>query len=220
MTNTKANTPKSSPRDVWGAELKKVLTEAGSSEPLVTTTVFDGSEMPADIVWWRAAGSPVIYIGAGTENAGSLPVSFADLLTQTWGPGEVTPESPADIVEWALWTVRFASGEEVTFFVSPDTTPAQATSNLEILMDIELPLVIRFGQTQMALRDIAKLTPGSVIGFGRGVDEPVELLVNGQLLARGEAVTVKGAYGIRISEISSRRERLVTSSLAAGKKTL
>ena len=220
MTHTKPNTAKTSPRDVWSAELKKLLTEAGSSEPLVTTTVFDGSEMPADIVWWRAEGSPVIYIGAGAQNARALPLSFPDLLTQTWGPGELTTESPADLVAWDLWTVRFAGGEEVKFFVSPDITPAQATSNLEILMDIELPLVIRFGQTQMALRDIAKLTPGSVIGFGRGVDEPVELLINGQLLARGEAVTVKGTYGIRIWEISSRRERLVTSSLAAGKKIL
>jgi flagellar motor switch protein FliN/FliY len=64
------------------------------------------------------------------------------------------------------------------------------------------------------LRDIARLTPGSVIGFERGADEPVELLVNGHVVALGEAITVKGSYGIRISEISSRRE-LVTSSLAA-----
>jgi flagellar motor switch protein FliN/FliY len=72
----------------------------------------------------------------------------------------------------------------------------------------------------MALREVAALTPGSVIGFERSIDEPVELMINGHVVALGEAVTVKGSYGIRISEISSRRERLLTSSLAAQEQTL
>ena len=66
----------------------------------------------------------------------------------------------------------------------------------------------------MALRDIAGLSAGSVIELDRGVDEPVEIMVNGHVVALGEAVMVQGSYGVRISEISSRRERLLTSSVA------
>ena len=52
------------------------------------------------------------------------------------------------------------------------------------------------------------LNTGSVIDFGQGVEEPVEVLVNGRVVARGEAVMVQGNYGVRISQIESRRERL------------
>jgi flagellar motor switch protein FliN/FliY len=84
----------------------------------------------------------------------------------------------------------------------------QPGANLDVLMDIELPVMLRFGRTQMTLRDILGLSTGSVIDFGQGADDPVEILVNGRVVARGEAVMVQGNYGVRIAEIASRRERL------------
>ena len=85
---------------------------------------------------------------------------------------------------------------------------AQPNSALDLLLDIELPVTLRFGRTQMSLEDVIDLNTGSVIDFGKGVEDPVEVLVNGRVVARGEAVMVQGNYGVRISQIESRRDRL------------
>ena len=87
-----------------------------------------------------------------------------------------------------------------------------ADSKLDVLLDIELPVTLRFGRTQMTLGDVIALGTGSVIEFDRGVEDPVEVLVNGRVVARGEAVMVQGNYGVRVSEIISRREGLTPTS--------
>ena len=79
--------------------------------------------------------------------------------------------------------------------------------NLAVLMDVQLPVSIRFGETEMVLEEIVKLGVGSVIELNSGMDQPVELVVNNRILARGEVVTVDGFYGIRITEITSAGER-------------
>jgi|SRR5262245_47676392 flagellar motor switch protein FliN len=84
---------------------------------------------------------------------------------------------------------------------------AEDTSNLAILMDVQLPVSIRFGETEMILEEVVKLGVGSVIELNSGIDQPVELVVNNRILARGEIVTVDGFYGIRITEITSAGER-------------
>jgi flagellar motor switch protein FliN/FliY len=83
-----------------------------------------------------------------------------------------------------------------------------ANSALDLLLDIELPVTLRFGRRQMTLSEVIDLNRGSVIDFGQSAEEPVEVMVNGRVVARGEAVMVQGNYGVRISQIESRRERL------------
>jgi flagellar motor switch protein FliN len=90
---------------------------------------------------------------------------------------------------------------------------ASATPNLDLLKDIELPVTLRFGSAQMSLRDLAALNTGAVIELDRALTDPVEVLVGGSVIARGEPIVVQGVYGVRISEISSRHERLMTSAL-------
>jgi flagellar motor switch protein FliN len=82
------------------------------------------------------------------------------------------------------------------------------TRTMDLLLDVELPVSISFGKTQVALKDVLKLTTGSIVELNRGVNEPVEVLVNHCLVARGEVVVVEGNYGIRIQQISSRQDRL------------
>jgi flagellar motor switch protein FliN/FliY len=74
-------------------------------------------------------------------------------------------------------------------------------NNLKLVMDVELNVSLRFGQRQLPLREVLELASGSVIELDRMVDEPVELLLDGKLIARGEAVIVDGNYGLRITEI-------------------
>jgi flagellar motor switch protein FliN len=89
----------------------------------------------------------------------------------------------------------------------PDQSPGMIR-NMDLLLDVELPVSISFGKTQLALKDVLKLTTGSIVELNRGVNEPVEVLVNHCLVARGEVVVVEGNYGIRIQQISSRNARL------------
>jgi flagellar motor switch protein FliN len=81
-------------------------------------------------------------------------------------------------------------------------------SNLDLLMDIELEVTLRFGQREMSLGEILNLSAGSVIELEQQVQDPVELLVGGRVVAWGEVVTVEGNYGLRVTGLASREERL------------
>jgi flagellar motor switch protein FliN/FliY len=82
--------------------------------------------------------------------------------------------------------------------------------NFERLFDVEMNVTVRFGKTQVPLRDVVRFGVGSMIELNRTVDEPVELLVNNSPFALGEVVVIDGYYGVRITEISSAEERSQT----------
>ncbi len=74
-------------------------------------------------------------------------------------------------------------------------------ANLDLVLDVELNVTLRFGQRQLPLRDVLELTSGSVVELDREVDEPVELVLDGKVIARGEAVIIDGNYGLRITQV-------------------
>ncbi len=78
---------------------------------------------------------------------------------------------------------------------------------LDVILDIDLPLVVRFGHTEMTVEALTRVGEGSVIDLGRSPHEPVDLLVSGRLVARGEVVVVSGHYGVRVIELVSGGER-------------
>jgi flagellar motor switch protein FliN/FliY len=90
---------------------------------------------------------------------------------------------------------------------SKTETEGNNNSNMAILMDVQLPVSIRFGETEMLLEEVVKLGVGSVIELNSDIDHPVEIVVNNRILARGEVVTVDGFYGVRITEITSAGEQ-------------
>jgi flagellar motor switch protein FliN/FliY len=91
----------------------------------------------------------------------------------------------------------------------PQPVPSSGRSpNLELLLDVKLDATIRFGQKHMLLRDILELHPGAAVALDRQVQEPVELLVGGRVVAQGEVVIVDGNYGLRITEILSPQQRI------------
>jgi flagellar motor switch protein FliN len=85
---------------------------------------------------------------------------------------------------------------------------APLPENLEVVLDIELVATARLGRVEVPLADVLNYGPGSIIELGHMVDEPVELLVNGKLIARGDVVVVDEKFGLRITEIVSPRERI------------
>jgi flagellar motor switch protein FliN/FliY len=87
---------------------------------------------------------------------------------------------------------------------------AMAAPNVDLIMDIELPIVIRLGSTEMTLKEIMRMGPDAIIELNKSVDEPVELLVNDQTIAKGEVVVVEGNFAFRVTEITSRSSRIKT----------
>ena len=87
--------------------------------------------------------------------------------------------------------------------------PGKPTA-IDLLLDVELPVSVSFGRAQLPLKDVIKLTTGSIVELNRAVSEPVDVIVNNCVIARGEVVVVEGNYGIRIRQVISRQERLRT----------
>lgn len=112
-------------------------------------------------------------------------------------------ENVQALLYFATPLLEALSGTEETESVTRKVEASHtfAPKNLKLVMDVELNVSLRFGQRQMALRDVLELNNGSVIELDRMVDEPVELFLDGKLIARGEAVVVDGNYGLRVTEI-------------------
>lgn len=89
-----------------------------------------------------------------------------------------------------------------------DANGVRPNSNLDLVLDVELPLVVRFGRTVLSLKALSGLGPGSIVDMGRSPDDPVELLVSDKVVAYGEVVIVDGSYGLRITDLVSRSDRL------------
>ncbi|HTM50362.1 MAG TPA: flagellar motor switch protein FliN [Bryobacteraceae bacterium] len=86
----------------------------------------------------------------------------------------------------------------------------ERSKTYDLLMEVELPVSVSFGRAQLALRDVLKLNSGSIVELNRTIADPVEIIVNNCVIARGEVVVVEGNYGVRIQHVISREERLRT----------
>lgn len=89
--------------------------------------------------------------------------------------------------------------------------PFQARPDrLDLLLDIELEATLRFGSTELPLRQVLELGPGDVLQLDRHVREPVDLVVGDRIVARGEVVLVDGNFGLQVTEVAEPRRRLET----------
>jgi flagellar motor switch protein FliN len=91
-----------------------------------------------------------------------------------------------------------------------ETLPALSVEakKLELLLDVEMPVSVSIGRAQMPLKDVIKLTTGSVVELSRNVSEPVDIIVNNCVVARGDVVVVEGNFGVRIREVLSKEDRM------------
>jgi flagellar motor switch protein FliN/FliY len=80
--------------------------------------------------------------------------------------------------------------------------------NLSLIMDIPLKVTVELGRTKMPVSELLNLTQGSVIELAKLAGEPMEVLVNDKLIARGEAVVVNEKFGVRLTDIISPSERI------------
>lgn len=86
--------------------------------------------------------------------------------------------------------------------------PDTSHRNLSLIMDIPLRVAVELGRTKMVVNDLLNLGQGSVIELNKLAGEPMEVLVNDKLVARGEAVVVNEKFGVRLTDIISPSERV------------
>jgi flagellar motor switch protein FliN/FliY len=82
------------------------------------------------------------------------------------------------------------------------------TTNLDLLLDVNLQVSVELGRAALKFREVLNLAPGSVVELDRQTSEPVDILVNGSLLATGEVVVVDDHFAVRITKLLNRVERL------------
>jgi flagellar motor switch protein FliN/FliY len=99
------------------------------------------------------------------------------------------------------------------------TRDSAASPTFDILLDVALPVSVSFGKTSLQVREVLKLNTGSIVELDRLVADPVEVIVNNRIIARGEVVVVDGNYGVRINQLASRDERLRSGMSGAARKT-
>ena len=80
--------------------------------------------------------------------------------------------------------------------------------NLDLVLDIPVNVSLRVGSTEISIRDLVRLVEGSVIALDRDSSEPLDVLVNGTLIAHGEIVVVDDRFGVRLTDVVSPLERI------------
>jgi flagellar motor switch protein FliN/FliY len=147
--------------------------------------------------------------------------------------GMALPEQPAAIVRaemprgvpMAAW--RLLAGERaVQLALAPEvrteSEPAKAESqgaallegaaaaspNLDLLLDIEVDVSLRFGSRELAMRELMETGPGDVLELDRTIHDPVDLVVGDKIVARGEVVLVNGNFGLRVTEVAEPKKCL------------
>jgi flagellar motor switch protein FliN/FliY len=170
-----------------------------------------GSEIPQ----WTEAIRLGIRIAA--ENLSPIQVTLIvspELAKSISAPPEAkqpaAKEAAAPAASSAGPAAAASAGPAAPNAAPPGELLGARNANLELLLDVKLDATIRFGQKQMLLREILELHPGTAVALDREVQEPVELLVGGRVVAQGDVVIVDGNYGLRITEILSPQQRIAS----------
>lgn len=150
-----------------------------------------------------------VEISGGRDQAPEHPGHYF-LVSISSGEFEL-PALQLVVSEELGWAFQPQDAEPTRPFQEPSPPPrgAQAASRtMSVLMDVQMPVSISFGKASMPLREVMKLSAGSAVELDRKPDDNVDVIVNNCVIARGEVVVVDGNYGVRITEIISREQRL------------
>ncbi len=82
------------------------------------------------------------------------------------------------------------------------------TLSVEVLLDVEVPIVVELGHTEMPLKEILALRPGAIVELDRLAGEPADIVIRGHVVAQGEVIVVDDNFGVRITNIVDPKERL------------
>jgi flagellar motor switch protein FliN/FliY len=144
--------------------------------------------------------------------------------TATMEPDEATTEAPADVSAGATGNGQADTGAEreqasgdgyepAEFDgLNPESgnEPPQGDTNLDVILDIPVTLSMEIGRTRVSIQELLQLARGSIVELDRMAGEPLDVLVNGTLVARGEVVVVNDKFGVRLNDVISPADRVQT----------
>ena len=167
-------------------------------EVAVETPETPASAEPAEAEAGSKAFNKVVNAGdASEEEAEAAMLSMLENL-----PEDDNKPAPEDI--------RFGgtdvSNAEFQHLSEPAASPE--ARNIDLLMDVNLPISIELGRTRMSIADILGLGPGSVVELNKLAGEPVDVMVNHKIVAKGEVVVIDENFGVRITQLMTPAERL------------
>lgn len=129
-------------------------------------------------------------------------------------------ETPADDTRGDALAEQAAAGDDVRIeadvaaleSLQPEpgatSTESNQTGNLDKILDIPVTLGVEIGSTKIAIRNLLQLNQGSVVELDRLAGEPLDVMVNGTLVAHGEVVVINEKFGIRLTDVISAQERV------------
>jgi flagellar motor switch protein FliN len=138
---------------------------------------------------------------------GLLEAQAAPAAAAAPGP-EPVAEAPAPGDDRRLRPVPVPVAQPVSFPSLDDLPSAPGGSDISLLLDVPLQVTVELGRTQMRIRNVLELVPGSIIELDKLAGEPVDVLVNGKQIARGEVVVIDEEFGVRITDVASQAKRL------------
>lgn len=153
---------------------------------------------------WMTSNAPDVQVGVATVMSG--PDVSAMAADGASGAAPLTQDGIAIGYISCIYgeAVEGAGGSDAVEFDSFDDTSNIAPINqrsLELLNEVEMGVSVELGRTRMAVKDLLALTPGTVVELDRAAGSPVDLLVNGTMIAKGEVVVIDEEFGVRITEI-------------------
>jgi flagellar motor switch protein FliN/FliY len=143
---------------------------------------------------------------ADAESAEKQEITEPSMKEPETSADEHVEESPVEIESGDAAEVNKVSAMDFEQF--PKIQQPKTPHNIDMLLDVTLPISIELGRTSMPIQDILNLGPGSVVELSKLAGEPVDLLVNNKMIARGEVVVVDENFGIRVTSMVSQEERI------------
>lgn len=185
-----------------------VAAENEAVEENVGTPPDEAAEMPDAAVPDAAVPDDV----AGADEADDKVVNNGDASEDDAEAAMMAmlEDMPADDQKADVNDIDFpqTSVSKAEFQQLSEPSASPETRNIDLLMDVNLPISIELGRTKMSISDILSLGPGSVVELAKLAGEPVDVLVNQKIVARGEVVVIDENFGVRVTQLMTAEERL------------
>ena len=163
--------------------------------------------------------------GPPPEVAGGLSPEAAEgmLVGQTAGgsPSGTVGMTPAEAADWERQMAQELEREKASAARPEETGTVQPVhfsqledigspreGSIDMLLDVKLPISVELGRTEMLVKEILEYGPGTVIELNKLAGEPVDVFINGRLIAQGEVVVVDEHFGVRVTNLLSPRDRV------------
>lgn len=155
--------------------------------------------MPQPDMGMAGMGAPMMGAPAPDMNMAGMYPPYGMPMQQGYGmpPYGGMPMQPAPAPMAPAMNIQPAQFQSFT----GGAAGAGAPANIDLIMDVALEVTVELGRTKKSISEVLDFTPGTIIELDKVAGEPVEVLVNGKMVARGEVVVIEESFGVRITEI-------------------